>query len=741
MSSERGPVELVCSSQISKVIVHAQGARIVREVNLPESLEPGPLTIKVEGLPLLADPQSMRASLGGTSRQLVALRPRLIIPEHGHAASSAVSALESLEDERARVEAERQSLSQRRKRVLDQQLSPSHHKSWREEGADARLGDALAISDILDDRLLEIDERLLVLEQQVDELHRELARQHLDAAQLPASQLKQAQSPSWSAQLHLRGDGHLARLELQYVVHAACWWPLYTLHLEQGGARARHVIEALIAQDSGEDWVNVPISLSTASLQYDATLPELPAMKLGRAQPARPSGYRPPPQGLDRLFHSYDEATRGLGFSSPKPAPDPVDRLIAELEASQKSQRQQQVMKQEAQLASYAFQESSLDVDEEDGSGYHEVTGSIMFDEIAREAPAMRKSRSILPSMPSMPSFGGGPPGGAPAPMAAPAPMQAAAAKPAPKMKKEMASRGGLREEGAIGGFGDAPYEPEPSSAEIAPQDQWLDFDALILGGPDAGAMRGKLKLKPRTSQARRELSDARLAAAKLHVVDPTISRGHYDYRYDATARVEIPSDAKTHRVEIMSSAGPSELWWRTIPQQEEAVYRMARVQNPHALPLLKGPVDIFVEGSFLLSTVLENIDKGGDMVVGLGVDERVRVARNARMEEAKEGFLIQNKTSLLHNVSIELSSSLGFEAKVELLDRVPVTDDKDIDIELNSSDPAHKDYDQAEEGAAVRGGMRWWLTLEPGAKRQVEFNYTITISSKEELVGGNRRE
>lgn len=729
MSSERGPVELVCSSQISRVIVHAQGARIVREVNLPPTLEPGPLTLKIEGLPLLADPQSIRASLGGTQRQLVALRPRLIIPEHGHAASGAVSALESLEDDRVRLEAERQNLALRRQRISEQQLSPSHHKTWREEGADARLGDALAISDILDDRLSAVDAHLQELEHQLDELQRELVRQRLDAEQLPAAQLMQEQPASWSAQLHLRGEGPITTLELQYVIHAACWWPLYTLHLEQGGARARHVIEALIAQDTGEDWDNVPVSLSTASLLYDATLPELPAMKLGKAQPARPSGYRPPPQGLDRLFNSYDEATRKLSYSSPvvKAAPDETDRLLADIESELEAKRQ----------VNAAFEQAKLSVDDDEYDDDCEEMDAPMFDEsvmLRAQAAPMRKSRSILPSMPS---FGGAPPSGAvPPPQSAP--MMDRVAKP--KMKKEM-SRGGHREEAISSGFGGGTAPYEPSVDEIAPQDQWLDFDALILSGPDAGSMRGKLKLKPRSSHARRELSNARQAAAKLQVVDPSLSRGHYDYRYDAAARVEIPSDAKTHRVEIMSSAGPSELWWRAVPQLEESVYRMARIQNPHAVPLLKGPVDVFVEGSFLLSTVLENIDKGGDMVVGLGVDERVRVARNSRMEEAKEGFLIQNKTSLLHNVTIELSSSLGFEAKVELLDRVPVTDDKDIDIDLGSSEPAHQSYDQAEEGAAVRGGMRWWLNLAPGAKRQVEFNYTITISSKEELVGGNRRE
>ena len=40
-----------------------------------------------------------------------------------------------------------------------------------------------------------------------------------------------------------------------------------------------------------------------------------------------------------------------------------------------------------------------------------------------------------------------------------------------------------------------------------------------------------------------------------------------------------------------------------------------------------------------------------------------------------------------------------------------------------------------------LRGGYRWKLALQAGAKKLVKASYEIKIAGKHELVGGNRRE
>ena len=90
--------------------------------------------------------------------------------------------------------------------------------------------------------------------------------------------------------------------------------------------------------------------------------------------------------------------------------------------------------------------------------------------------------------------------------------------------------------------------------------------------------------------------------------------------------------------------------------------------------------------------------------------------------------------------MSIELSSALGSPALVELIDRIPVTDEKTVEVTPRGARPEPERFTQAERGAAVRGGLRWEVIVPAGGRSAVEFGYRLTIPSKNELVGGNRR-
>ena len=101
---------------------------------------------------------------------------------------------------------------------------------------------------------------------------------------------------------------------------------------------------------------------------------------------------------------------------------------------------------------------------------------------------------------------------------------------------------------------------------------------------------------------------------------------------------------------------------------------------------------------------------------------------------------LLGGDTIIDHTVSIELSSALGSPALVELIDRLPVTDEKHVEVTPKGARPEPERFTQAERGAAVRGGLRWEVIVPAGGRSAVEFSYRLTIPSKNEIVGGNRR-
>jgi hypothetical protein len=695
-------VSIACSSAIAGVVVHARGALVRRAVELPkESAAAGELELLVPGVTPLAEGGSMRAELIAPGRRVARVGCELVIPEGRATVGPSVERLQGIDAEIARLSAERDKLVERGESLSS--LSPLPRVGiFSRQPFDARVKAAIDHGALVAELLARVDARRRTIEEKLEAQQREREKALLEDQQASSVARAGRGHPTRTIRVVLDGDGPIERLEVSYVVPGARWWPVYDLRVSDGGARATWTIEALVAQASGEEWRGVQLALSTADLIADARLPELPSLRWGRAQARPKRGYRPAPEGLARMFAGFDAAFPSL---PPEPAVG------------------------------------------------GEVTESLSLESELRykDRPAKAKKRAGAPRGARSSSVSVPPPPSAPPPPAAAsfastelqrAVMDNASTKP---FARE-APMDDEAEAAMTPPFGGAAWRSEPATIEpaaIEPADAWLDFDALTLGLLSDPERRGRLSPDQRSSSDRHRARAGALieaVAPSASVRDPRDSRGQFDHRWDCDGAAEVPSDGKIHRVHVTSGATVPQLAWRTVPRETAEVYREATLPNPFDAPLLAGPVDVYVEGTLLAQTGIEQIDKGGLLRVGMGVEERIRVARNARADEDTAG-LLGGSTVVDHAVTIDLTSSLGRPARVEVLDRLAVSDEKGLEVALEKSQPPPERYDQAERGMPVRGGLRWWIELPAGGKRTIELRWRLTLPSKNEVIGGNRRE
>jgi hypothetical protein len=739
-------VPILCSSRITQVTVYARGALVRRQVALPpaEQLPAGDVDLCIEDVTPLCEPGSVRAAAPAGSRPIIAVTSALVVPSEPVPLPASQARVLELQGQLYSLDQQLDRLQSQRTSLLGLHPQPRLRPASPREKIDERMADALATAQLIGGVLGELDSRLRELTSE-----RELTCRELDAALLVAAQASSAPSADGARHkrriaVRLGGGGALTELAVLYVVPAARFWPTYTLRISEGGRKASWLIEALCAQRSGEDWRDVRLALSTADLIYDARLPELPSLRLGKAQPPARRGYRPPPEGLERMFAGYDRAFAGAVHGGAPPA--------APIKEKEKEKEKEKDRADDLSL----------------GDGALEIT----LDEVAREGGAYKKEarRSGAPAA----SFGasphevrpqslrlGGPP---PAPPAAAAPaapagygvpsgsMVASASMPMPKRARAAPPVGGAamlmeRSVGGSGGYyGSVELDEEaPPSEPVGtgePQDSWLDFDRLVLGGPGEGERRGRLTHRGDEETPRRQAATAAIEALSPgeQLRDPQATRGRFDHRYDAEGVVAIPADGQPQRVALLTAETSPALHMLSAPRERPEVYREAELQNPCDAPLLAGPVDVYVEGSLLTTAAIEHIDRGGTMRVGMGVEDRLRVARNVRSEEETVG-LLAGSTVVTHTVTIELQSALGQSCQVDLFERLPVSDDKSVTIELVAARPEASPYTQAERGAPLRGGLQWRVVVPPAGKTRVEYQYRITLPAKTEIVGGNRRD
>ncbi|MGE3631741.1 MAG: DUF4139 domain-containing protein, partial [Sandaracinaceae bacterium] len=581
----------------------------------------------------------------------------------------------------------------------------------------------LALLDLRSATLGASDAERAALEDELRVAERELAS--LKDREKSASSARNAASHELRKVVRARVRGALSagsRVRLDYRVDAARWVPSYVLRLREDLGEGELEMRGAVAQLTGEDWSHASVSLSTARLEGWAELPELTSIRIGRAQPPPARSWRAPPLGTDALFADYDAA---------RPSRDTPVETIAILSANQ--------MPAIEQAKGEASRRAAADVP-------------------AVHAPPPPPMSAPIPSAPS--SYAAPPPAGAAPPSfapQAPAPMRS-------RMSKKSAGLGAAiegvarlamdepaEEQDAFGGA--AAEEPAPSPTREA----LLEFGAMRMARPN-DPDRGRPSLVPTDRRYAEELeriglpasipieSRARSASSAIeHVTLPpgctAPALSGFDYTFVAEGRLSASSDGRFHTFSVARGSRAPRPRFVVVPRESRDAFRTIEMDNPLGAPLLLGPVDVYVGKDFLLTSQVREVPEDGSLALGLGIDGRLKVARNARFEE-RSGGMLGGRLDLVHDVEIEIASLMSVDAEVEVRERLPVTreDDDDIKVEEGRVEPPWSTYDP-EDAPGLEGGRRWRITLGAGRTATLRASYTVRIAGKNELVGGNRRE
>ncbi|MFD7645053.1 DUF4139 domain-containing protein [Kitasatospora sp. NPDC059795] len=674
--------QAVWESRLDSVVVHAAGAVCRRRAS---GVLPADGRVRVAGLPQLAAEGSLRVRvLSGSGRVVEArVEPAERVREEDESPSWERE-LTELGAERDRLLARRERLELRIREVAA--LRPVPPQRRRDEGLRRAPADAvLELAEFVDARLEVLQELAVELEQQV-----RVAEHAFDVASVRARQRSSAERPggvesSAQALVTVRGAGAV-ELEVEYAVPGAVWLPTYRLAHRRGERAARLVLRASVAQRTGEDWSGVRLALSTADLARPSGVPRLSSLRIGRRQPApAPSGWRAQPAGLDELFAGWEVA------QASKPVPEAPLAIGAATAGPAPGSPRPAAPAARARSAGFAGRP---------GGG--------------------RPTTQALPPPAAAP-----PPPGAPAPSAPGAPMAYGGAAPAAFLSApspDLAAPAAPAE----------PADPRPSSDQ-------LDYAGLVLAGPQEESFRrGRLFPPPEPRSGAGALRGAeevgRLPLPRFGV-PPRVSAGSFDHRFDAQAPADIPSDGGWHTVTVAELPVEVATRYVCVPSVEEAVYAVLELANGTAHALLAGPVEVSVDGDFLLTASLPTLVPGGVREVGLGRAEELRVARHSEVRESTSGVL--NSTTVLeHSVRIELVNRLPHEASVEVRERVPVAGEAEVRIEERPGwSPPDEPTAQVPPSARIRR-----VVVPVGGSAELTGGYVVRIPAGRAVVGGNRR-
>jgi hypothetical protein len=761
------------TSHIHRVQLYHRGATVTRRVELlPDAQGNLPETLELPNLPLALYDDSVRLRAIGDASEAVLPRDLRVglwvapreVPDPQHAQER----LKETERRQATLNREREALEAEATLLSTMDVPDRPRGDAHNPPPPSPMSARLALDEVVDSgiskraaRLHELQDKLRRTAEEVQALRDEISRlsnaQKIHAGEVSKTVIASLQ---WVG----RTEGVALTLELDYFVPGARWAPQYQCRVTRAGDAATLLMRAVIAQNTGEDWRGVRLRLSTADPHGFTELPELPSIRIGRAQPPAPKrGFRPPPQGSAVLFGDYDQGRARLpapgapGWRQPATAIDALptslwDDLV-----------ENAVARRANRLAAFA-------VNEDEDDSYDEVAASpkgasYARDEMPMAESAIYESRSSsfgaggMPSPPpsvSAPMPSAGPPRGMPAPAAQPARRMSKKAEAPRAMQMDSFSSSGdelddllaeLEEmEGGANGPGSA---PRFSALQLAPF--WEGRRGKLYAVEASALYRELLTRSGRAPNFSVEQYVAQMTQRAEQVgsmnlpqgcSDVRDAAGFFDYAYEADDPIDVPSDGAFHVVNLGTREAPCDVQYVVVPREDVHVFRVARITNPTRAPLLPGPAEVYVQDEYILSTTLPSVAPRGQLRLGLGVEQSIKVARNATFEERRSSEAVVATAELWHTVSIEIVNNLGRQIPLEVRERIPQPAPKaEVVIEEHKVEPVWEQWDQRELGHKLAGGRRWHLTLAPGVKQTLTAEYVVKIYAKNELVGGNRRE
>jgi len=192
-------------------------------------------------------------------------------------------------------------------------------------------------------------------------------------------------------------------------------------------------------------------------------------------------------------------------------------------------------------------------------------------------------------------------------------------------------------------------------------------------------------------------------------------------------------ADNKPHKVKMELLKLTAEYTYTILPKLSPHSYLKASIKNKNkdGVPLLPGPVNVFMDNSFVAKSEIPFISPNESLGIFLGIDTGIKFDYQPIKQLRDTQGLIAKTNKLNVQFNTKITNNKSKNVKIELFDNLPKTFDSQIKVKLIA--PELSDSDQKIQ-LTPANNMLWKLALSPGENTEVLFNYIIEYPIDAEL-------
>lgn len=277
--------------------------------------------------------------------------------------------------------------------------------------------------------------------------------------------------------------------------------------------------------------------------------------------------------------------------------------------------------------------------------------------------------------------------------------------------------------------------------AQLPPLPPWEIGFAVPLPPPSAfreleTMARSKAAGRPMVSAMPEDALEAPSAEEPSPPQMPAAVRRFASFEVALDGPQSLPGSGERKSLLLSRSEQKGSVSWLSIPPVAEGAFVTAEGENGTGLPLLSAPVALFLEDAFVGNGSVTDpsgrpaeIPEGAAFRIGFGKDPSLQAVRKERLRQQDEGGVFGRVKRVRFRYEYAVSNFRKEGASLTLLDRIPVSRDKEVQV---------KDVEApgAKVGSKEPGEVRWELSLAPGEKKTLSLSFVVEYPADKEVDG-----
>lgn len=216
----------------------------------------------------------------------------------------------------------------------------------------------------------------------------------------------------------------------------------------------------------------------------------------------------------------------------------------------------------------------------------------------------------------------------------------------------------------------------------------------------------------------------------KMIAISSALSSGDYNAEYQIPGTVTLASGSDTRRVTLESRELDSKLMLSSVPRLDPRAVLIAKASYNGDAPLIPGPVSLYRDGNFVGNSDLPQLQKGEDLKLSFGEDDRVKIKFNTLPENTTEKGLISTRENLERRYEVTIENHHDKNRTITLYDNIPVAEHEDIQITRIGTKPDQQDID------GKKGVVAWEREVSGGDSVTLKYGYTVSYPKDKTVEG-----